>query len=216
MKDGPGAPHARAMPADLIARAREALPPDLYQQATYVIVRPLWSLLGRVFRVYTADGRLAFFVRRPLFRVRDRLILFADEEETIPLLEIRNRSLFSLNMCHDVLDALSGVRLGSIRTRGLSWMWRDAWDVLDPDDRVCGTMQEDTLSLVRRFLRFWPGRHHVEIGGEPVALLVQRFRIFRKVFELELLPASQKVDARFLIACALVAVMADVGRESDS
>jgi hypothetical protein len=29
-----------------------------------------------------------------------------------------------------------------------------------------------------------------------------------------MLPASQKVDPRFLIACALVAVMADVRRES--
>jgi hypothetical protein len=200
--------------ADHIARARDSLPPDLYQQPAYVIVRPLWSLLGRVYRVYTADGRLAMFVRHPLFRIRERLILFADEEETIPLLEVRNRSLISFNMCHDVLDSLTGVRLGSIRTRGLSWMWRDTWDVLDPDDRVCGMMQEDTLSMVRRFVRFWPGRHHVEIGGELVATLSQQFRVFRKVFALQLLPASQNFDARFLIACALVAVMADVRRES--
>jgi uncharacterized protein YxjI len=200
------------VPADLIAR--EALPLDLFQQPAYAIVRPLWSLLGRVYRVYTPDGRLAMFVRRPFFRIRDRLILFADEDETVPLLEIRNRSLLSFNMCHDVLDALTGVRLGSVRSRGLSFMWRDAWDVLDPEDRVCGSMQEDTLSLVRRFLSFWPGRHHIEIGGEVVALLVQQFRIFRKVFSLQLLPASQNVDARFLIACALVAVMADVRRES--
>jgi uncharacterized protein YxjI len=200
--------------AELLARARDSLPPDLYQQPAYVIVRPFWSLLGRVYRVYTIDGRLAMFVRRPFFRIRDRLLLFADEDETIPLLEIRNRSLISFNMCHDVLDALTGVRLGSVRTQGLTWMWRDTWDVLDPDDRVCGTMQEDTLSMVRRFLRFWPGRHHVEIGGEIVATLAQRFTMFRKVFTLQMLPASQNVDARFLIACALVAVMADVRRES--
>ena len=202
------------MPADLIARAREALPPDLYQQPAYVIVRPFWSLLGRIYRVYAPDGRLAMLVRHPFFRIRDRLILFADEGETIPLLEIRNRSLLSFNMCHDVLDALTGLRLGSVRTRGLSWMWRDAWDVLDSDDRVCGTMQEDTLSLVRRLLRFWPGRHHIEIGGEVVALLSQQFRILRKVFALQILPTAQNVDARFLVACALVAVMADVRRES--
>jgi len=200
------------VPTDLIAR--EALPLDLFQQPAYAIVRPLWSLLGRVYRVYTPDGRLAMFVRRPFLRIRDRLILFADEDETVPLLEIRNRSLLSFNMCHDVLDALSGVRLGSVRSRGLSFMWRDAWDVLDPEDRVCGSMQEDTLSLFRRFFSFWPGRHHIEIGGEVVALLVQQFRIFRKVFSLQLLPAAQNVDARFLIACALVAVMADVRRES--
>ncbi|HKC59854.1 MAG TPA: hypothetical protein VKB92_07195, partial [Myxococcales bacterium] len=136
------------MPTELIAR--EALPLDLFQQPAYAIVRPLWSLLGRVYRVYTPDGRLAMFVRRPFLRIRDRLILFADEDETVPLLEIRNRSLLSFNMCHDVLDALSGVRLGSVRSRGLSFMWRDAWDVLDPEDRVCGSMQEDTLSLFRR------------------------------------------------------------------
>jgi uncharacterized protein YxjI len=202
------------MPADLIARARAALPPELYQQHSYVIVRPFWSFLGRVYRVHAPDGRLAMRVRHPFFVIRDRLILFADDDETLPLLEIRNRSLLSFNMCHDVLDALSGLRLGSVRTRGLSWMWRDTWDVLDPDDRICGSMQEDTLSLVRRVLRFWPGRHHIEIGGEVVALLSQQFRLFRKVFVLRILPAAQDVDARFLIACALVAVMADVRRES--
>jgi uncharacterized protein YxjI len=199
---------------DAMVRARESLPADLYQQAAYVIVRPFWSLFGRVYRVYTGDGRLAFFVRHPFFRIREQLILFADEDETIPVLQIRSRSLMSFNMCHDVLDAMTGVRLGSVRTRGLSWMWRDAWDILDPDDRACGMMQEDTLSMVRRFLRFWPGRHHIEIGGEPVALLTQHFHIFRKVFALQLLPASQNVDARFLIACSLVAVMADVRREN--
>ena len=117
---------ARMRPAHVgsIARARESLPPDLYQQPAYLIVRPFWSFLGRVYRVYAEDGRLAFFVRHPFFRVREQLILFADEEETIPVLEIRNRSLISFNMCHDVLDALTGVRLGSVRTRGLSWMWR--------------------------------------------------------------------------------------------
>ena len=189
--------------------------PDLYQQPAYLIVRPFWSLLGRVYRVYAPDGRLAMFVRHPFLRLRDRLILFADEDETVPVLEIRNRSLVSFNMCHDVLDAVSSVRLGSVRTRGLSFLWRDAWDVLDPEDRVCGSMQEDTLSVVRRFLRFWPGRHHVEIGGEVVALLVQQFRMFRKVFSLQILPSAQNVDARFLIACALVAVMADVRREGN-
>ena len=48
-----------------LARARESLPPDVYQQSAYIIVRPFWSLFGRVYRVYTTDGRLAFFVRHP-------------------------------------------------------------------------------------------------------------------------------------------------------
>jgi hypothetical protein len=74
-------------------------------------------------------------------------------------------------------------------------------------------MQEDTLSLLRRFIKFWPGRHHIEIGGEPVAYLTQRFHLLWREFDLVLPPNSQTIDSRFLLACALIAVMADLRRE---
>jgi len=201
------------MPADLIAAARDALPPDLYQRAAYRILRPFFSL-GRAYYVYAADGRLALFVRHPLLSLRERLLLYADEEETIPILEVRARQLISLYRCHDVLDAFTAVRLGSVRTRGLSFLYRDAWDILDPDDRVCGEMVEDTLSWLRRLVHFWPGRHHIAIGGRIVARLTQTFRFFRKEFVLEIEPADDPVDPRFLVACALLAVLADARRES--
>jgi hypothetical protein len=201
------------MPADLIAAARDALPPDLYQRPSYRIVRPYFSL-GRAYRVYAEDGRLALFVRHPFFSLRERLLLYADEEETIPILEVRARQVVSFARCHDVLDAVTGVRLGSVRTRGMSFLWRDAWDILDPDDRVCGEMVEDTLSWLRRFVRLWPGRHHITIGGAVVARLVQVFRLFRKEFDLEIARADDPLDPRFLIACALIAVLADTRRES--
>jgi len=201
------------MPADLIDAARDALPPDLYQRAAYRIIRPFFSL-GRAYYVYAADGRLALFVRHPLLSLRERLLLYADEDETIPILEVRARQLVSLYRCHDVLDAFTGVRLGSVRTRGLSFLFRDAWDILDPDDRVCGEMVEDTLSWLRRLVHFWPGRHHISIGGAVVARLLQTFRFFRKEFVLEIVPTGDPVDPRFLVACALLAVLADARRES--
>jgi hypothetical protein len=201
------------MPADLILAARDALPPDLYQRAAYRIVRPFFSL-GRAYYVYAEDGRLALFVRHPLLSLRERLLLYADEDETVPILEVRARQLISLYRCHDVLDAFTSVRLGSVRTRGLSFLFRDAWDILDPDDRVCGEMVEDTLSWLRRLVHFWPGRHHIQIGGEVVARLTQAFRIFRKEFRLEMVQTDNPVDPRFLVACALLAVLADARREA--
>jgi uncharacterized protein YxjI len=201
------------MPADLILAARDALPPDLYQRAAYRIVRPFFSL-GRAYYVYAEDGRMALFVRHPLLSLRERLLLYADEDETVPILEVRARQLISLYRCHDVLDAFTSVRLGSVRTRGLSFLFRDAWDILDPDDRVCGEMVEDTLSWLRRLVHFWPGRHHIQIGGEVVARLTQAFRIFRKEFRLEMVQTDNPVDPRFLVACALLAVLADARREA--
>jgi hypothetical protein len=201
------------MPADLILAARDALPPDLYQRAAYRIVRPFFSL-GRAYYVYAEDGRMALFVRHPLLSLRERLLLYADEDETVPILEVRARQLISLYRCHDVLDAFTSVRLGSVRTRGLSFLFRDAWDILDPDDRVCGEMVEDTLSWLRRLVHFWPGRHHIQIGGEVVARLTQAFRIFRKEFRLEMVQTDNPVDPRVLVACALLAVLADARREA--
>jgi hypothetical protein len=101
-----------------------------------------------------------------------------------------------------------------VRTRGLSFLWRDAWDILDPEDGVCGEMIEDTLSWLRRLVHFWPGRHHIEIGGEVAARLTQTFRFFRKEFRLEIVQTDNPVDPRFLVACALLAVLADARRES--
>jgi hypothetical protein len=199
--------------ADLIARARDALPPDLYRQPAYLIVRPVFSI-GRAYRVYAPDGRLAMFVRHPIFTLRQRYILFADEEESIPLIEVRQRRIIGWNLCHDVLDAVTGTRLGSVRTRGISSLWRDTWDILDADDRVCGLMREDSISILRRIFSFWPGRHHLELGGVTVARLTQIFRWIRKEFTLEILERPDPVDARFAVACALLAVMADVRRES--
>src|SRR4051812_9107451 len=116
------------MPADFLA-VRDALPPDLYRRPSYRIVRRFFSL-GRAYYVYAEDGTLALFVRHPLLSLRERLLLYADEDETVPVLEVRARQLVSLYRCHDVLDASTGVRLGSVRTRGLSFLFRDAWDIL--------------------------------------------------------------------------------------
>jgi len=47
------------------------------------------------------------------------------------------------------------------------------------------------------------------------ARLTQIFRFFRKEFLLEIVPATgDPVDPRFLVACALLAVLADARRES--
>src|SRR2546423_13433211 len=175
------------MPADLIAAARDALPPDLYQRANYRIVRPFFSL-GRAYYVYAEDGRLALFVRHPLLSLRERLLLYADEDESIPILEVRARQLISFNRCHDVLDAFSGVRLGSVRTRGLSFLYRDAWDILDPEDRVCGEMVEDTLSWLRRVIHFLAGPHHIGVGGSGRAPLTHAVPVFREGVLLEISP----------------------------
>jgi len=180
---------------------------------SYTLVRPVFSW-GRVYRVFAPDGSLSAFVRHPWFRLRTELTVYADEEELDPLLVIKNRRFAALNMEHDLFDAKTGVRLGVLRNRGLRSIFRDAWDILDADERPAGEMIEEGPAFLRRIFRFIPGRHRIDLGGRTVARVHQVFAFFRREFELDLLQLDDPIEPRFAIACALIAMMADLRREN--
>lgn len=179
------------------------------------IVQPLFSLttFGRTWRVFAPDGSLAMYAEQPWFRLREEFVVYADEDQLQPLFTIRTRRLMAVNREHDILDALSGTRLGTLRTRGFASMLRDSWDILGSDGQPAGLMEETGQALLRRVFRFLPGQHRIELGGRGVAVVHQIFRFFRKEFELEILPVEDPIEPRFAVACALVAMLADVGRE---
>jgi hypothetical protein len=179
----------------------------------YAILRPFFSVLGRTYRVYNEEGMLVAFVRHPLFRMRPEYTIFADEEESQPLLTVRSRRVIAFNMEHDVTDARTGRHLASLRTRGLSFVVRDGWDILDDADRVAGQMIEEGHYLLRRLLKLIPGHHSISLGAEQVAHLEQRFRWFTKEFDLTIV-GEHKIDPRFLVAASILAIQADVRRES--
>ncbi|MFO0631064.1 MAG: hypothetical protein U0325_36305 [Polyangiales bacterium] len=185
-----------------------------FSHARYTVRRSFWSFLGRRFYVDAPDGSLVAFVKHPLLKLRGEFTIFADEGETRPLVVVRNRAVLSLNMAHDVFDAQTQQRLGSIRSRGLKSMIRDTWDLLDDADQPVGLMQEDGMSLVRRFVPILPSHHHIELGGQVVARIDQVFRFFTKEFTLDLSMAPGRLDPRFAVACAMLALMAETAREA--
>lgn len=203
---------ACAMPSAL-----QRMPPaslDAGVRESYTLVRPLFSW-NRVYRVYGPGGALAAFVEQPWFRLRSELVMYADEQQLRPLLVLKNRRIAAVNMEHDLFDAESGQRLGVIRDRGLRSMFRDTWDILDADERLAGEMIEDGPAFWRRLVRFLPGRHHVDLGGREVARIRQVFHWWRREFVLHILDVDDPIEPRLAIACALVAMMADLRRERE-
>jgi uncharacterized protein YxjI len=193
-----------------------AMSAPVFSHPQYTIKRPFWSFLGRRFHVFAPDGSLVAFVKHPVFKLRGEFTIFADESETRPLMVVRSRSVVALNMAHDVFDAGSQERLGSIRSRGLKSIVRDTWDILDANDQPIGLMQEDGAAMLRRFFPILPSHHHIELGGQTVARIDQQFRFFVKEFTLDVTPGAGRVDPRFAIACTMLALMAESAREAAS
>lgn len=201
------------MPTSLQPTGFSSLQP--FAHPSYTLVRPLFSW-RRIYRVYAPDGSLSALVEQPWFRLRSELTLYADEAQTQPILTIRNRRFAAVNMEHDLFDAQSGQRLGVVRTRGMRSIFRDTWDILDAEERPVGLMIEDGAYFWRRIIRLIPGRHRIELGGRVVAHLTQVFHIFRREFELDIAQVDDPIEPRFAIACALLAMMADLRREDRS
>ena len=188
---------------------------DRFAYQRYVIKRPFLSLLGRKYYVYAPDGSLVVFLKHPLMKLRGEFTIYADDTETTPLLVVRARQIIALNIAHDVMDPNTGEKIGSIRSRGLKSIFRDVWDILDANDQPIGLVEETGFAMLRRFIKFLPGRHKIELHGQLVATLRQTFRFFIKEEVLDLSPGGDTLDHRFAIACALLALMKESAREAD-
>lgn len=180
----------------------------------YTIKRPFFSFFDRTFRVFGPDGSQVLKVKHPLLKLKAEWTIFADEDEKTPLVSIKQRELIALNVTSDVIDVQSGAKLGAVRNKGLKSIIRDSFEILDQNDQVIGMMQEDSNALLRRFFPFLTGKWHVEIGGGEVARIAQIFRFFIKEFTLDTSMGQGRVDPRFAMACALLALIREIHREN--
>jgi hypothetical protein len=204
-----------AVLAQLAPRVRGADPhKDRFAYQQYVIKRPFLSILGRKYHVYAPDGSLVVFLKHPLLKMRGEFTIYTDETETVPILVVRARQIVALNIAHDVLDPNTGEKIGSIRSRGLKSIIRDVWDILDINDQPIGLVEETGFAMLRRFIKFLPGSHKIELHGQLVATLKQKFRFFIKEEVLDLTPGGDHLDHRFAVACALLVLMKEAAREA--
>ena len=193
------------------ALSREVGGVSLATQSHYIIRRKFWSMFERVFRVFTGDGQLIMYIQHPLLKLREEFLVYADEAKTRPLLKVKSRQVIAINFSYDVSDAQNGRLLGSVQKRGLRSLVRDTFLILDAAGAEIGYAEEQGAALLRRFFPILTSKHAIFVGGAQVAFIRQRFRLFTKEFTVDMRPSS--VDARFVLAVALLALIAEARRE---
>lgn len=195
-----------------VALTREVGGVSLQTQSTYTIKRNFWSFLERIFRVLTPDGQIIMFVKHPIFRLREEFKVFADEAQSRPLLTIKSKQVIAINFSFDVTDEMSGRVLGTVQKRGFKSIVRDKFLILDPSGAEIGYMEEQGASILRRFIPLLTSKHAIVMNGAQVAFVRQKFRFFTKEFDVEM--SAGTIDPRFVLACALLALIAEARREN--
>src|ERR1041385_3679888 len=164
------------------ALSREVNSVSLATQSHYIIRRKFWSVLERVFRVFTSDGQLIMYIQHPLLKLREEFMVYADEARTRPLLLVKSRQIIAIDFSYDVFDVQTGELLGSVQKKGLRSIFRDRFLILDARGAEIGHAEEQGPALLRRLFPLLLSKHAIFVGGDQVAIIRQRFRLFTKEF----------------------------------
>ena len=175
--------------------------------------KAFFNFLGSSFRIFGNDGGLLYYIKQKAFRLKEELVVFADEGQSKPTLRIKARNIFDTSATYDVIDAASGENVGACQRQGLRSMFRDEWHLLDADGAQIGSVKEDSLmmALLRRFLfkTLFPQTFlMLDIGGNPLGKIKQRFNPFQLSYDVEF----DGIDHRLGVATTVL-LLAIEGRQ---
>jgi len=189
----------------------------IFQYPGYLLKRQAIALTGR-FRFYDPMGNLVMFSEQKMFRLREDIRVFSDENKTQEVLSIKARQIMDFSAAYDVVDTAMNQKVGALRRKGWRSMLRDEWEVLDANDNVKGLLFEDSvgLALLRRLLlgSWLPQNYDISLGGTRVADLKQRFNLLRYELVLDFsMDINHILDRRLGIAAGILLAAVE-GRQS--
>lgn len=182
----------------------------------YMARKAIFKFLGAEFRIFDAQENLCFFVKQKAFKLKEAITVYRDEKKTMPVMEIKARSIMDISATYDVTDVATGEKVGAMQRQGLKSIIRDEWHILDVNDQKVGEVIEDSmaLALVRRFLsNLIPQSFTVTFNGQHAATFNQNFNPFVAKYDIDLSKAaSVGLDKRMAFA-AVVLLLAIEGKQ---
>lgn len=190
----------------------------IFQHRSYLLKRQVFALAG-TFRFYDPKGNLVMFSQQKMFKLREDIRVYSDENKSQEVLSIQARQIIDFSAAYDVVDTAMNQKVGTLRRKGWSSMLRDEWQVLDANDNQLGALFEDSmgLALLRRFLlgSWLPQNYDIAFGEQRVADLKQNFNLFRYELNIDFsMDTAKQLDPRLGIAAGIL-LAAIEGRQSN-
>lgn len=187
-----------------------------FQGDKYLARKKVFSFLGNAFHIFNPNGQLEFYVKQKAFKLKEAITVYTDEAKTDPVLTIQARSVMDFSGTYDVATP-QGEKLGALRRKGLKSILKDQWEVLDANDQVVGTIDEDSMlaAMIRRVLsNLVPQSFTATVNGTKVAEFDQHFNPFVAKYDIDFsMDQSGELDRRMGIA-AVVLLLAIEGRQN--
>ncbi len=179
-----------------------------FQYDLFLLKRQVLALTGTI-RLYNPSEQMVLYSRQKMFRLREDIRVYSDEDQTQELLYIQARQIIDFSAAYDIYDSYNQEKVGVLRRKGWRSMLRDEWEVLDAGDQLIGRLFEDDpgLAMLRRFLlgSLLPQNYDLWLGDYRAADLKQRFNLFRYEMDLDFrMDTQRKLDRRLGIAAGVL------------
>lgn len=192
---------------------------ELYQHDHFVAQRQVFKMFGAAFFLKSLDGRLLAYSKQKAFKLKEDIRVYADEEQMVELLYIQADRIIDFSAAYKVTDSQTGEHIGSLRRKGWSSMFRDRWEMLDPEGNIRGYVVEDSgwKALLRRTIEFaalfLPQKYNLQVDGETVATMKQNFFGIPPKFIVDLSLDTQGRLPRPLVIATVILLLAIEGRQ---
>lgn len=183
---------------------------DVFNRDTYFAKMKFFKLFGNTIRIFDeTKTNLLLYVKQKAFKLREDITMFADEAQTKPVLKINARNIIDFSAAYDVTDVTTGEKIGVLRRKGMmSSFVMDAWEILDKNDAVIGSIKEESmlLAMIRRYLaNIIPQKFMLAIGETPVGHAKQTWNPFLPQMKVDFTAdTAKKLDRRLGLAAVVL------------
>lgn len=182
---------------------------DVFSHDTYFAKMKFFKLFGNAIRIFDESKQnLLLYVKQKAFKLKEDITIYADEQETKPIIKINARSIIDFGATYDVTDVATGQKLGALRRKGLmSAFLKDSWLILDANEATIGKVEEDSMlmAFVRRMIKIIPQKFKMSIGDQVVGLANQTWNPFLPQMRVDFsADTGKKLDRRLGLAAVVL------------
>jgi hypothetical protein len=91
--------------------------------------------------VRDANDNMIVYVKQKLFKLKEAVTVFADEQQTQPLFNLKADRIIDFSARYHFTDQ-QGMSIGSIKRQGMKSLWKSHYDILEGETPVM-TIQEE-------------------------------------------------------------------------
>lgn len=200
--------------------SNQAPPPLIpFQHSSYLARRKVLKLFGGAFHIFDPSGNVVLYCKQKAFKLKEDIRIYTGEDMATEVLTVRTDQVIDFGATYHVHDSQQGgLRVGSLKRKGLKSMLRDEWVLLDSAGQEIGSILEDSaaLALLRRAMVGWllPQNYYGTIGNKPVSVFTRNFNPIVSTIKLDFSMDSQGLLDRRLGIAAVIMLLAIDGKQS--